>query len=277
MLIYKATNTLDAYLPQLDYSSDKSEAEILLIGGKKIALNDFPKLKGIFKTGIGTDNLPFEEAQLRGVIISLPSEDTCDIIYDETASFTCYLILHGLYSQVGEWETWTKLDRPAMQYQRLLVVGNGRIGRRVADRMKRFMVVETFDPLQDASETFEQKVRRADCITLHVPLHPETTSLFNAERLSWLRDGALLVNTARGPVVDEDSLYSELLSGRLRAACDVFWEEPYFGKLSELSPDRFIRTPHIASTCREFIRGAANDLMRFIDTFTASSTPGSDI
>lgn len=265
MLIYKATNTLDAHLPPLDYTTDKSAAEIMVVGGKKFALTDFPKLKGIFKTGVGTDNLPFEEAAKCGVVIELPSEFTCNIIYEETAAFTCYLILAGLYAQTGTWESWTKFDRPALQNRRLLVVGNGKIGRRVAEKMKTLMNVDTFDVLQDAPELFEEKVRRADCVTLHVPLIPETVSLFNAERLAWLKDGALLVNTARGPVIDEDALYAELASGRLRSACDVFWEEPYSGKLAGLPNDRFIKTPHIASTCLEFTQGAAQDFLLFLE------------
>jgi phosphoglycerate dehydrogenase-like enzyme len=270
MLIYKATNTLDAHLPTLHYTKDKATAEIMIVGGKKFSLTDFPKLKGIFKTGVGTDNIPFDEAAIRGIAIALPSEATCNIIYEETAAFTCHLILTGLYSQAGEWGTWMKVDRPALHSLRLLVVGNGRIGRRVAEKMKTFMDVDTFDLLQNAPESFEEKVRRADCVTLHVPLTPETVSLFNAERLAWLRDGTLLVNTARGPVIHEDALYAELASGRLRAACDVFWEEPYSGKLAELPRDRFIKTPHIASTCQEFIQGAAKDFLQFIEN-TANS------
>lgn len=264
MLIYKATNTLDGYLPSLQYTENKSEAIVMLVGGKKFALSDFPKLRGIFKTGVGTDNLPFDEAAARGVTIALPSEATCDIIYEETSAFTCYLILSGLYAGVGEWNTWKKVARPILNRRRLLVVGNGRIGRRVADKMRVFMEVDTFDSAQDAPESFEHKIRRADCVTLHVPLTAATIALFNAERLSWLHDGALLVNTSRGPVVNEDALYAELASGRLRAAIDVFWEEPYRGKLTELPEDRFIRTPHIASTCKEFIQGTATDFLQFL-------------
>lgn len=276
MKIFKATNTLDSYLPPLNYTDDKSTAEIMLVGGKKFTLSDFPNLKGIFKTGVGTDNLPFDEAALRNVSITLPSEATCNIIYEETAAFTCHLIMCGLYSQSGHWDTWTKLDRSALQNQQLLVVGNGRIGKRVTAKMKNFMVVETFDTLQDSSESFEQKVRRANCVTLHIPLTPETESLFNAERLAWLQDDALLVNTSRGPVVHEGALYAELKTGRLRAACDVFWDEPYSGILAKLPCDRFIKTPHIASTCREFTRGATEDFLKFLDGATKTFSKRSE-
>lgn len=270
MLIYKATNTLDGYLPSLNYTEDKDQAEIILVGGKKFFLDDFPQLRGIFKTGVGTDNLPFEEAAARSVTITLPSEKTCDTIFEETASFTCHLILNGLYAGGGDWNRWEKVVRPTLHHQQLLVVGAGRVGQRVADKMRNFMKVDTYDSATDPLEDFETKVRRADCVTLHVPLTETTDALFNAERLTWLHDGALLVNTSRGQVIHEDSLYKELSTERLRAAIDVFWKEPYCGKLTELPADRFIRTPHIASTCKEFIQGTATDFLRFLEKISNS-------
>jgi phosphoglycerate dehydrogenase-like enzyme len=270
MLIYKATNTLDGYLTSLEYTEDMAEAEIILVGGKKFDLDDFPKLRGVFKTGVGTDNLPFAEANARGIKVELPSEKTCDIIFEETAAFTCHLILKGLYAEAGAWDTWAKADRQALHQKKLLVVGTGRIGQRVTDKMKSFLEVDTFDTAHDAAEVFESKVRVADCVSIHVPLNEETSRLFNAERLAWMPGNALLVNTARGPVVDEDDLYQELSTGRLRAAMDVFWEEPYRGKLTELPAERFIRTPHIASTCKEFIQGTAEDFLKFLQKLSKS-------
>lgn len=268
MLIFKATSTLDGYLPSLQYTEDKSEAEVMLVGGKKIILADFPRLRGIFKTGVGTDNLPFEEALKCGIEIRLPSEATRNVIYEETASFTCHLILGGLYAEIGDWGKWEKFDRPALYQKQLLVVGTGHIGQRVVEKMRGFMKVETFDTAHDAPEDFEPKVRRADCISLHVPLTTCTNALFNAERLAWMHDGSLLVNTSRGPVIQEDALYAELSSGRLRAAVDVFWQEPYRGILNQLPVDRFIRTPHIASTCRDFLQKTATDFLQFLENIS---------
>ena len=264
MRIYKATATLDGYLPPLDYTDDKAEAEVMVVGGKPIDLAEFSKLRGIFKTGVGTDNLPFDAAAARGIEIALPSEATCDVIYEETAAFAGHLILTGLYGGAGDWDAWKKQDRRQLAGQRLLVIGAGRIGQRVTEKMRAFMQVDSFDSARDPTDALEAKIRAADCVSLHVPLTDDTLNLFNAERLSWLSDGALLVNTARGPVVDEDALYAELSAGRLRAAIDVFWQEPYRGKLTELPADRFIRTPHIASTCKEFVQGTAEDFLAFM-------------
>ncbi|GEM_PF-835730 len=270
MLIYKMTNTLDGFLPPLNYTDDSRLAEILLVGGKKINLADFPRLKGLFKTGVGTDNLPYEEACRRGVSIALPSAQTCDVIYEETSAFACHLILAGLYAGAGDWGKWGKPPRSMLGGRRLLIIGNGRIGKRVAAKMSSFMLVDTYDVAENSPESLEPKVRAADCVTLHVPLTASTNSFFDAKHLAWMRDGALLVNTARGAIVDEAALYAELSSGRLRAAFDVFWEEPYAGRLNELPDSRFIKSPHIASSCREFLVSAVDDLIYFIDSLAES-------
>jgi phosphoglycerate dehydrogenase-like enzyme len=269
--IWKGTNTLDGYLPELEYAEDPAAAEVMLVGGKKFDLQTFPQLKGIFKTGVGTDNLPFSEAEKRGISIGLPSETTCEIIYEETAAFTCHLLLSGWYAGVGNWAAWQKADRPCLRPRRLLVVGTGRIGQRVFDKMAGFLNVSAFDAARNDPAQLEPFVRAADIVSLHIPLTPATKGFFGVEKLGWMKDGALLVNTSRGPVVEEDALFDELSADRLRAAFDVFWEEPYAGKLAALPPERFFRTPHIASTCREFLQGTAQDFLQFLNGIEAEA------
>ncbi len=75
-----------------------------------------------------------------------------------------------------------------------------------------------------------------------------------------MKDGAALINTARGAIVDEKALLKEIESLRLFAAFDVYWQEPYHGKLKGYHPDRFYMTPHVASTCNGFIEGCRKDL-----------------
>jgi len=266
MLIYKGTTTLDGLIDDLALTADPAEAEVLLVGGKKVDLDAHPKLKGLFKTGVGTDNIPFDACKERGVAVGLPSEATRDIIFKETANFACHLTLSMLYREVGDFATWQKEPRGFLGAKRLLVIGTGKIGGRVAEKMRAFMDVDTFDALTNQPEELEPKMRAADAVSLHLPLMPETTGWLDAEKLGWLKDGAVAVNTARGPVVDEDALYNEIKSGRLRAAIDVFWKEPYEGKLRELEGPRLKLTPHVASTCQEFLTGTADDLRAFINT-----------
>lgn len=261
--IFKATNTLDNYVIPYEFTQNKKEADVVVIGGKPIDVTEFPALKGIFKTGVGTDNLPYEMAAERGIRIQLPSDETKAVIYDETASFTCYLIMKGLYTGTDAFDTWTKHKRNFLHGRRLLVMGTGKIGGRVVNRMRNFMQVDTYDPLQNNLDELTTLIGSADCISLHMPLDYSTKDFFGSERLALMKEGALLVNTSRGPIVNENELFDVLSAGRIRAAFDVFWEEPYRGKLVSLPEDRFIRTPHIASTCEEFLEGLTKDLIIF--------------
>lgn len=264
MILWSNTKTLDGYVPELTFTTDKAIAEVALVGGKAINLAEFPRLRGIFKTGVGRDNVPEAEAAALGIVCAFPSPATAEIVFTETASFACHLILQALYAGAGDFATWTKLDRPALRTRNLLVLGTGQIGRRVAAQMRGFVDVTTFDTLTNRPDELEPLVRRADCVSLHIPLTPETRGFFDASKLAWMKDGASLVNTARGPVVDEAALFAELTAARLRAAFDVFWEEPYKGRLLELPRERCSTTPHIASTCREFLAGTANDFRAFL-------------
>ncbi len=134
MKIFKATSTLNSFLASVDLTKNPDEADIVLVGGQQIELSRFPKLIGIFKCGVGTDNLPFEEAKEKGVLIKLPSDKTNEIIFEETANFTCHLILKGLYSEIGTWNNWVKEKRNMLSEKKLLVIGTGRIGGRIASK-----------------------------------------------------------------------------------------------------------------------------------------------
>jgi len=271
MQIWSNTKTLDGYLPELSFTTDKTAAEVALVGGKAIDLQEFPRLRGLFKTGVGRDNVPEAEARARGVACAFPSAATCEIIYEETANFTCHLILRSLYADVGDFAGWTKLDRVALSRRELLVLGTGNIGSRVAAKMASFMRVTSFDILRNEPDELEALMNRADCVTLHIPMNSATRGFIDAEKLRSMKDGAVLVNTARGAVVVEDALYQELAAGRLRAAFDVFWQEPYKGKLLALPSDRLLVSPHVASTCREFIVGTADDFVSFLGSLETGS------
>jgi phosphoglycerate dehydrogenase-like enzyme len=255
MKIWKNTSTLDGFDDGLNFTESKTDADIVLMGGKPIEINQFPNLKGIFRAGIGRDNVPEKEAREKGIIVRFPSDQTVNIIFDETASFTCSLIFRMLYSDVGAIDPWIKAPRNQMSVKQLLVIGTGKIGSRVAELMTPFMNVQTFDILQN--EIFELKamIQEADCITIHIPKSSDNLAFFDKEKLSWMKDNSVLINSARGAIVDEDALYNEISNDRIRAAFDVYWEEPYNGKLKEFYPDRFFMTPHVASTCTGFLKG----------------------
>jgi len=268
MKIWKNTSTLDGYDEGLIFTVDKLKAEILLLGSKPINLDEFPKAMGIFRAGIGKDNVPVKEAEKKGILVKFPSNETVGLIYEETASFTCSLIFRMNYETPGTLNPWVKFDRIQMRDKTLLVIGKGNIGALVAEKMNPFLKVITYDIKDNPVDDIEGLIPEADFITLHIPSTPENQSFFNKRKLALIKNGAVLINTARGAIVNEQALYDELSEGRIKAAFDVFWQEPYEGKLLEFYPDKFYMTPHVASTCVGFLKGCSYDLRRLIKEIT---------
>jgi lactate dehydrogenase-like 2-hydroxyacid dehydrogenase len=264
MKIWKNTKTIDELISDLSITSNKKEAEIALIGSKGIELKEFPKLKGIFKCGVGVDNIPFKEANKRNIKIGLPSKATNEYIFEETACFACHLCLSMLYSDIGSVSRWQKLSRNHIKNKIVLVIGMGQIGKRVAKKLKSFVQVKTFDIKYASLEALKKLILVADCITLHIPLNDSTLNYFDSKMLSLMKDNSSIVNTSRGAIVNETALYKEIKEGRIRSAFDVFWKEPYEGKLKQFYPEKFSMTPHIASTCNEFLIGCAKDFRLFL-------------
>jgi len=264
MLIWKNTATLDEYDDGLDFTKSKKDADLILLGSKPIKLDEFPNIKGIFRAGIGRDNVPEKEAEEKNIIVRFPSTETIDIIFKETACFTCSLIFRMLYANVGSVNQWGKKCRLQLAEKILLVIGTGNIGGRVAELMENFINVITFDVQENQFSELKPLMQQADCISIHIPKSNENISFFNKEKLSWMKDRASLINTARGAIVDEDALYRELKIGRLYAAFDVYWQEPYEGKLKQFHPKSFYMTPHVASTSIGFLGGCRDDLNKLI-------------
>ena len=264
MNIWANTKTLDDYITT---SNDKEKAEILLLGSKTVCLEEFPNAKGIFRVGIGRDNVPFDEAKDRNILIRFPSEETIDVIYEETANFTCYLIFKMFYASVGYVDGWVKNSRNLFSDNRLLIIGGGNIGQRVAKKMDDFLEVDVFDIDSNNIEDLRGMIEESDCISLHIPYNLDNKNFFDEEKIGWMKDKAILINTSRGSIVSEDALYDSIKNGKVLAAFDVFWKEPYEGKLKEFYPDEFFMTPHIASTNKKFLENAAKDLMMFVEGF----------
>ena len=148
----------------------------------------------------------------------------------------------------------------------LAVIGGGQIGKEVAKRAKGLcMEVLIFDPFFSDMEflhrygiqlcrSFEQALNWADVVTLHLPLTNDTRHLFNAEAFGKMKPSSILINTARGELVDEESLYSALKSGIIAfAAQDVFSMEPPNPDEKLLKLDNFILTPHAGAFTSEAI------------------------
>ncbi|GHC06804.1 NAD(P)-dependent oxidoreductase [Cerasicoccus arenae] len=267
MKIWKNTATLDSYTQVTADTVEPELAEIAVLGSRPFDHRAMPNLKGVFKCGVGLDNLPIEELKERNIALGLPSNETRRYIYEETANYAVYLILCLLYREVGDLAKWTKAPRVFLGNRTVLVVGAGNIGSSVSEKLKPMCRVLTYDVAHHHPDVLREALPQADVVTLHIPSIPETKGFVGTDFLAQMKDGAGLVNTARGAIVDEDALYGEIKQGRLCAAFDVFWEEPYKGKLAEFHPDLFWMSPHVASANETFLQGLAKDFEDFIQKF----------
>ena len=228
------------------------------------SLDLLPDLRIVANYGAGYDSVDVAECTRRGVAVT----NTPGVLDTAVADLTLALILAvrrriveaDRYVREGRWtEDWARgyLVGDDLAGATLGIVGLGGIGRAVARRARAFDLRLLYtqrhrlEPREEELLGVEYRAvdalfAESDIITLHVPLNEQTRGLVDARRLSLLPDGASVVNTARGGVVDEPALVAELLSGRLRAALDVFAHEPGVpAALAELP--NVVLTPHLGS------------------------------
>ncbi|MBL51942.1 MAG: hydroxyacid dehydrogenase [Candidatus Marinimicrobia bacterium] len=260
--IWKNTSALDDYSDGLNFTNDKQKADIILLGSRSIDISQFPNLKGIFRAGVGKDNVPFQECNNRKIYIEFPSEKTTNILFEETSNYTVSLILRMLYLSPDINPPWKKNPRKSLEKKNALIVGTGNIGSRVKYKLAHLMQVVSYDIMENEAEELESLIKKADVISLHIPNMPENDNFMDKQKLNWMKHGAILINTARANLVNEEALYESISKGNIKAAFDVFWNEPYSGKLTKFYPDSFYMSPHIASSSEDFFLGCRNDLDR---------------
>ena len=243
------------------------EAEAIIAGARLRyntgAMAHAPRLRVITRTGIGLDNVNLEDATAHGIAVCY----TPDAPTISTAEHTIALMFavakqlkqHNLALEKGEKKDFFSSYSGLELYQaKLGIIGLGRIGGRVAYLGQALgMNVIGYDPFvgpERAAElgiglvtTIEAVLEVADVVTVHVPLLPETHNLMNAARLARMKPGAILINAARGGLVDESALFDALSSGHLAGAgLDVFTVEPPPPDHPLLALENVLATPHIA-------------------------------
>jgi glyoxylate reductase len=239
--------------------TEKMDAEVMDTAGDG--------LKVIANMAVGYDNIDVEAATERSVVVTNTPE-----VLNETTADTAFMLLLAAARRLGEaerllrsggWDAWgpMQLTGPDVWGKKLGVVGFGRIGQAVARRARGFdMEVLYHDKYRNESvenETgvryleLDELLRTCDFVSIHTPLTPETTHLIGAEELERMHPQAVLVNTSRGPVVDEIALADALADGRIFAAgLDVYENEPeVHPKLFEL--ENVVLAPHIGSASIE--------------------------
>ncbi|HET7555255.1 MAG TPA: D-glycerate dehydrogenase [Gaiellaceae bacterium] len=249
-------------LPLAELREPRDDVEGLVVANEPVPLELLPALRVVANFGVGYDRIDVAACAARGVVVT----NTPGVLDAATADLAFALILAARRQVVegdrvvrsGAWSgSWSE-GRLAEQVSgsTLGVVGLGRIGSAVARRARGFdMRVLYTRRLRADSDLGEWReldalLAEADVVSLHVPLTPDTDGLLDARRLALLRDGATLVNTARGEIVDEGALVRELVSGRIGAGLDVFVHEPAVPP-ELLDLPNVVLTPHIGSATRQ--------------------------
>jgi glyoxylate reductase len=226
-------------------------------------LEALPSVRHVASYGVGTNHLDLPALRRRGILVT----NTPGVLTNATADHVMALLLAAA-RRVAEGDrvvrrgAWTAVD-PAFLLgtevtgKTLGIVGFGRIGQAIARRARGFELEVLYtSPREVAFEgarrvPLDELLERSDLVTLNVPLTPETEGLLSRERIARLKPGAIVVNTARGPVVDDAALAEALASGQVAAAgLDVFPDEPHVPKVY-LGLENVVLTPHLGSGTRE--------------------------
>jgi len=217
-------------------------------------------LKVIGRAGIGLDNIDQETAKNKGVkVVNTPTATSISVA--ELAMGMMFAAARqipqaNVSTRASKWEK-KKFKGFELYGKRLGIIGLGRIGTELAKRAKALgMSVKAYDPYVKTSDyadlvDFETLIKEADYISLHIPKTKETEHILNKAAFEKMKDNVVIINCARGGVVDEGALYDAVTSGKVRiAGVDVYESEPAKeNKLFEL--DQIIVTPHIGAQTKE--------------------------
>jgi len=224
-------------------------------------------IRAICSFSVGYDHIDLDAAKARGIIVT----NTPEVLSDATAEIAMLCLLGAARrAYEGEreirtetWADWSATYQLGIQVtgKRLGILGAGRVGQIMAKRARGFdMEIHYYNrnrlPAElEAGAIYHESVEallpHCDFLSIHCPATPETHHLINAERIALLPDGAIVVNTARGAVIDDNALIDALRSGKLFAAgLDVFNNEPNIDPRYKELPNTFL-LPHIGSATRE--------------------------
>jgi len=246
-----------------DLKAALSDADALIVrSATKVTadlLTHAPKLKIVARAGVGLDNVDKATCEKRGIkVINTPGASSNAVA--ELAIGMMFAVCRKISAADNgmKGKKWLKKELTGTEIdgKTLGIVGLGRIGTMIAIKAKALgMHVLYYDPHTNSSAigmkvNLDELFASSDFISLHVPLIPETQGMINAASIGKMKKTAVLINTARGALIDEEALYSALSEGRLGGvALDVYSQEPYSGKLCEL-PNALL-TPHIAGSTTE--------------------------
>ena len=279
-------NPLNKKLTEDELAEMVSDFDVIIAGTEPITkkvMDAATNLKMISRVGIGLDSVDLLEAEKRGIVVSYTPDAPAPAVAELTVGLMLTLLrsvqLSNMEMHNGKWHRFfgRRLSEVTVG-----IIGVGRIGTGVIEHLKGFgsmniLLNDTGSYSQDWHniekeynvewEDKEVIYQQADIITIHTPLTAQTKNMIKKEQLLSMKEDAIIINTARGGIVNEDDLYEVMQAGHLSgAAIDVFDFEPYTGKLREI--DRCILTAHMGSMsidCRTRMEvEATEEAVRFL-------------
>lgn len=269
------------------------QAEAVIVRTAPIAramIEAAPRLRIVSRHGVGYDNVDLAALNERRIPLAVAA--TANMVAVAEHAFFMMLELakqgreHDRAVRAGDWEARNRFAAIELHGKRLLVVGLGRIGRELARRAAAFgMAVAAFDPKlgPEAIEALGiepepallRGLARADVVSLHLPLGPGTRGMIGREQLRAMRKSAILINTARGGLVDEAALLEGLRAGWIRGAgLDVFESEPPAPGSPLLAESRLLLSPHCAGvTAEAAVRMAVESARNALAAFNGTLDP----
>jgi D-3-phosphoglycerate dehydrogenase len=261
-----------------DLRSELGEADVLIVRSattvNRELLSGAGRLKVVARAGVGLDNVDQAACAEKGIkVLNTPGAST-----NAVAELAIGLMIGGLRNvqkanhqmKGGKWEKKSLTGRE-IAGRTLGIVGYGRIGAAVGKKANALgMKVIAYNPPprhEDGIASFVDELGsflgQADVISLHAALTESSRNIINRGSISMMKDGAYIVNTARGEMIDEDALYEAVKSGKLSgAAIDVFREEPYSGKL--LGLENVSLTPHLGASTKEAQARIGEELVKIL-------------
>lgn len=267
----------EVYMPEPGFVYDPEDLSALPADAEVIAssfthpitkevMSHFPHLRLIANYGVGFNNIDLDAAKERGIAVT----NTPRSVIQGTAELTMALLL-SLTRRITVWDSRLRRDRDAVNTglmgtdlggKTIGLVGFGNIARRVADFLRPYGVTILYnkrhrlDPLEEEAlgvtyADLETLLRESDIVSLHTPLNADSRHLINADTIALMRDGAILVNVARGAVMDEQAVVDALRSGKLAgAALDVFeHSDKPLDALYDM--ENVVMTPHVGTQTTE--------------------------
>ena len=276
-------NPIGRKLTENELADMVADYDVLIAGTEPITeyvMRRSSRLKLISRVGIGLDSVDLIAAKARGIQVSYTPEAPAPAVAELTIGLMLSLLrsIHSVNAKMHNGQ-WRRYFGRRISEVTIGIIGVGRIGRRVLRHLSCFHRPNILvnDPYPDfALEQMpnvkwvgkEEILQRADVITLHVPLTSQTRNMIRREHLLQMKSDALIINTSRGGIINENDLADVLNSGHLGgAAIDVFEQEPYIGPLTQI--DRCLLTSHMGSMsidCRARMEIEATDeAVRFLN------------